>query len=713
MLARLTGMMLCAIALLVALPTQGEKLVEHVEVPLVQIPVHVVKNGEPLRGLTADQFELSDRGKRREITGFDVVDLALIQAPAGDGRPWGGTPTVASLRHFMLVFDLSYSDSASLGRARVAVRDWAATALHPTDLVGVASYTVDRGPRLLLNFSSDREQVAAAISNLGAPEAKYRTRDPLKLYLGDANLGLFETSEFKGRLDGTDPLGTGDVIDDSLTAMLHGGYNALQDQRRRQDIDALSRSFRELATLMKAIQGRKYLVYLSEGFDASLIYATQDPREIQAMNSALETGNLWRVDPSKRFGTHTAHANLTDMLAEFRRADCIIETIDIAGIGGDDTSRVLPDRADGLHLLSSETGGQLHRNFADMGSTMQRLLDRTSVTYVLSFRPQKLKADGKFHKIRVKLKHPPNGARVHHRPGYYAPQPETELTPDERMMRTSQLIVRGGDDGVLATSILAAPFPQDDGKGYVPLLIETTGKTLLAGQTGNRLTAEVFVYALDSGGVVRDFLVRTIGVDLKAVGEQLGRSGLKFYGELELPPGDYSLRVLVRNSDTGFYALRTVPVQVPEFGDPRPIVLTPHVPEPRGKWLLAREPQDANAGRPFPFMLGAEPYLPAARCELRSGDVARLVVMGYNLDRGPLSLRAIVRDQEGGAVATFDLDLLERQPTEFARAERLLTRFAPRDLAPGEYTLDVSLDNSDGATSSGPMSFAVVSGSSR
>ena len=97
----------------------------------------------------------------------------------------------------------------------------------------------------------------------------------------------------------------------------------------------------------------------------------------------------------------------------------------------------------------------------------------------------------------------------------------------------------------------------------------------------------------------------------------------------------------------------------------------------------------------------------------RSGDVARLVVMGYNLDRGPLSLRAIVRDQEGGAVATFDLDLLERQPTEFARAERLLTRFAPRDLAPGEYTLDVSLDNSDGATSSGPMSFAVVSGSSR
>jgi len=701
------------LALLLVVPARAEKLVDHVEVLRVQIPVQVMKHGEPVRGLTADNFELADRGKRREITGFDVVDLTLIQTPAGADAMGGATLQLAGLRHFLLVFDLSYSDSASLGRARSAVRDWAATALHPADVVAVASYTVDRGPHLLLNFTADREQVAAAVARLGAPEVRYRTRDPLKLHLGKADLGTFETSEFTGRLNGTDPLNSGDLIDQSLAAQYQGGYNALQDQRRRQDIDVLSRSFRQLANLMKAVEGRKYLIYLSEGFDASLIYASQDPREIQAMNSALETGDIWRVDPSKRYGTTTALLNLTEMLAEFRRADCIIETVDIGGIGGDDGNRSVPDTSDGLHLLSSETGGELHRNFTDLGDTLQHLLDRTSVTYVLSFRPQKMKSDGKFHKVRVKLKDAPKGARLFHRPGYYAPLPESEQTPGERMMRTSQLIVHGGNDGVLATSILATPFPGGDGTAHVPVLIETTGKTLLAGQSGNRLTTEIFVYALDSGGVVRDFVVRTIGVDLTTAGEQLGRGGLKYYGGLELPPDDYSLRVLVRNADTGFYALRTIPLRVPEFGQPEAFVLTPHVPEPRGKWLLAREPDDAAADLPFPFMLGAEPYLPAARYELRPGGTARLVVMGYNLERGPVELRATVHDSAGAAVATVGLELLERQPTAIRGAERLLTRFAPGDLAPGEYTLAVDLGDGSSAAPSGPMRFAVLSGSAR
>ncbi len=61
---------------------------ETVDVNLVNVEVVVLHNGEPVRGLTIDDFEIWDDDKRVEITNFRASDddeaSELLEAEAGE-----------------------------------------------------------------------------------------------------------------------------------------------------------------------------------------------------------------------------------------------------------------------------------------------------------------------------------------------------------------------------------------------------------------------------------------------------------------------------------------------------------------------------------------------------------------------------------------------------------------------------------------------------
>ena len=75
-----------------------------------------------------------------------------------------------------------------------------------------------------------------------------------------------------------------------------------------------------------------------------------------------------------------------------------------------------------LFYIANETGGELFKDTNNLGSQLQSVLERTSVTYLLTFERSDLKLDGSYHKLRVKAKLP-SGARLSHRVGYYEPRP--------------------------------------------------------------------------------------------------------------------------------------------------------------------------------------------------------------------------------------------------------------------------------------------------
>ncbi|HEX3577628.1 MAG TPA: hypothetical protein VHY33_03615, partial [Thermoanaerobaculia bacterium] len=64
------------------------QLKETVNVNVIEVPVTVVdSSGNPVRGLTAANFEVYDGGKRQAITSFDKIDFGSTEAAANAISP--------------------------------------------------------------------------------------------------------------------------------------------------------------------------------------------------------------------------------------------------------------------------------------------------------------------------------------------------------------------------------------------------------------------------------------------------------------------------------------------------------------------------------------------------------------------------------------------------------------------------------------------------
>src|SRR5258708_14247396 len=93
-----------ALAAPAAPPAGSGALSEITEVVAVEVPVQVVRGGEPVRGLTAADFEVYDGRQRLPLTSFEVLDLRARQGQAVAAIP----PPFP--RHFLFPFSLSLSD---------------------------------------------------------------------------------------------------------------------------------------------------------------------------------------------------------------------------------------------------------------------------------------------------------------------------------------------------------------------------------------------------------------------------------------------------------------------------------------------------------------------------------------------------------------------------------------------------------------------------
>lgn len=667
-------------------------------VVVVEVPVEVVHDGRPVRGLTAEQFEVFEGKQRQRVTGFEVIDLdALPRSGSSQSSP-APPPPLVGRRHFLFLFDLSFAQPRSILNARRAALDLARSGLHPSDLGAVATYSSSRGSELVLGFTGDRAQLAAAIESLGVPQLLARYPDPLSLVIGNvkAVLGQYGPRQAPRRVD--------KEADQVFLAILEDLQRVSSPERRalENQVVALTRSFSDLAQVMAAVDGRKHVVYLSEGFEAALTTGAGLDEE----SAAPILGNKpWKADSDAIFGSTRVQNDLVLMLEAMRRADCVIHAVDIGGVRAAGASAADDLRGgpglgfggrDSLLTMAHETGGELYQSFNDLPAAMAQMLARTSVTYVLSVEPEEPAADGAFHPLQVRLKGAPRGARVHHRAGYFATDPRRQPQELEQRLTRGAEILGGEEGGELPVSILAVPL--SGSSASVPLWLEVDGPALLAGHESQSLELEIYAYALDREQAVRDLLTQRVELDLAKVAGELRARGLKFYGELELPPGAYTLRVLVEKKGGG-RALRSLAIDVPPAG---PGVSPPLFLESGGGWLLtrqARRPEDT--GRDYPFLLDGQPLVPAARPRLAPEGAVRVALLAYDLAE-ELDARADVLRADGSPASTGGggggggFHLLERQPGRPGEPDRLLGVFAPTGLLPGDYLLRVTLTGGNG-----------------
>jgi hypothetical protein len=292
------------------------------------------------------------------------VSLSVDEAIDAPGQP---TRPPLPPRHFMLLFDLSFSDVGSLRRSQLAAREIVSDSVDPKDLVTVTTYSATTGVRSLLNFTSDRAQILAAIDSLGVNQ---------RAGVDALNMTLVEPGELAraSRIDAPPPPGPKDTGNNKQgLAMAHlleiQAMVGLQDKRNRsQQVGNLARDFTGPARLLNSVSARK----------------------------------------------------------------------------------------------------RYQRNTNQIGEALRNVLLETQVTYMLTFNASKLKQDGSFHKIKVKPTGAAKGAKVSHRPGFYAPDPAGSQRPEQIRLALGQRLMAANEGGAIPTEVLAMPFAMDDERAFGP-----------------------------------------------------------------------------------------------------------------------------------------------------------------------------------------------------------------------------------------------------
>jgi VWFA-related protein len=177
-------------------------------VDLVQIDVSVLdRGGNPVRGLTEQDFSLFENGKPQVIRGFVPIELP---APVRPGAAWVrdiGPDVVANrpeMRRLVVILMDDGMTAADAGESELAVRIARAAIdqLGPADLAAVAFTYLGRAQ----NFTADRRELHAAVDSF-APRSSSAVGPPIacKLARGGCvvaalrNIGEFLNTAPPGR----------------------------------------------------------------------------------------------------------------------------------------------------------------------------------------------------------------------------------------------------------------------------------------------------------------------------------------------------------------------------------------------------------------------------------------------------------------------------------------------------------------------------------
>jgi VWFA-related protein len=603
-----------------------------INVHVVELPVSVLDaSGNPVHGLTAANFALYDEKKKQPITSFDAVDFAA-DAPASAISPMNP----AARRSFVLLFDLGFTSPRSMSRAHDAARRFVNESVGSRDLVAVATVDPDRGFRFITAFTTDRQLVVSAIAN----PTTFHGADPLQI----ANQTVIWSGPVGYESPGAAPVienaGTGAAGDQHMRDLADSAKGQLEfaaRQRIEREIDSMS----NLARSLRMVPGRKQVVLLSEGFDAKYLqgFDARGSKEQTKMQAQLIAGNQEKIDTDKMFGNSTAMNRVQRMADSFRAADVVLHAIDVQGVRVQNNLEEgsIINSNGGLFLLSRPTGGEVFQNSNDLHADFDRLLRQQEVVYVLGIHTTD-NVPGTFHNVSVKLVNAPPGSRAMSPAGYYE---RGRVTSVERALTNAQIIVNDIPQSDLRVNVLATAFPASGAKpAQVPVIIDINGADLMR-ETGTIIGgADVFIYAFDTAGVVRDRLYDRVTIEVAKVGDKVRATGIRYYGTLMLPPGSYAVKALVRTGDPDRGASEAlekrgyarVNINVPSEGQ---IAILPPIPiDEDGKWLLVRGNRVDNAE--YPFEYGGRTFSPTATADMSAGP-RRVALFIFGAHRADLT----------------------------------------------------------------------------
>jgi VWFA-related protein len=517
-------------------------------VDVVNVDVVVLdRHGDPIEGLTVDDFKIRDEGRLRAITGFEAVTLAesAPRPPLMRSRVSTNTsPPLRPERTFVIVFDNVHISPERAERAKESVARFLEEGL--TDGDRVVLIPTSGGAWWNARMPDGREDVVAALARLQGERPRVLGPDrisdyeAMRLYLHrDQQVGAEVSRRFYENRVILEPPGGAERADLDLGE----GHPLIRVKSIEIYQAALSRkqaTFKALERAAEALsnaKGRKSILLVSEGF-------IQEP-------------NL---------------PDFRDVVRAAREASAAIYYIDVRGLGGlpytadaeyadptdqrDLNSQLQEGVAEALGSVSLavDTGGFAMTNSNDFARGMLRIDRASRAYYLVGFSIGGVKRDGKFHELKVEVDRP--GARVVARKGYYAPsdEPAPKLPADALDPEIRTAVDSPFDADSIPLRMSSYVLGAEGGEMAVLLTADVDPGGLSLAWNGERYEGTLSTFLLVSSRDTGETWHRERDLELSLptpLYQQIQERWLPLLRDFRFAPGTYQARLLVRDGPTG------------------------------------------------------------------------------------------------------------------------------------------------------------------
>jgi VWFA-related protein len=477
-----------------------------VTMKLVQVYV-TDKKGNPITDLEKPEFLLWDNDKPVEITEFEKHILMLPETKTPQIKPDVIPESLSRMnRKFFLFFDFAFNQPNGIMKARKAAIHFINKQLHPSDEVGILSYSAKKGLTLHEYLTSDHKKILEIVQSFGMKEALGRAAAISKGYWDDVgNAGGSPGGEIGGQI-----------------SRMESKWFAKKEYE--SEASAFSKQLQDLAKALRYIPGSKHIIFFSNGISNSVLYG--DKRRIHSFPFRPGSAPL-----------RTSYEKMSEELAAANAHVYPVNTLGLAASHFVDRND-MGDRS--LHQIARLSGGKYFDNIQEYEQIIEEIQNLTSAYYVLGYYIDE-KWDGKYHDIKVKVKR--KGCQVHGQVGYFNPKPFTEYTRTEKMLHLIDLAL--SDKPQLQEPI---HFPahasqwKADEESNVLISAKIPGDRLKEIQ-GRKM--EVVTLILNQKNYVVELKQEECGISQSIQDDMYSST------DVSLPPGEYDCRVIIRNLETG------------------------------------------------------------------------------------------------------------------------------------------------------------------
>jgi VWFA-related protein len=369
--------------------------------------------GEPVLDLKPEDFTVTEDNKPQKVEQFTLVKIDAVEQAAArpttairsdfDEEREAARPDV---RLFVLLLDDYHVRRGNDMAVRKPLIEFIQNQLDPADMLAVM-YPLT--PVADIHFSRDRNAAISAINSFEGRKFNYQPRN------------AFEEQ--------------------------YAYYPAQTVERVRNQVTmgALKAAAIRLGGLR---EGRKSVIFVSEGFTASLPAQLSDPvAAMPGVGNPVSRRPLPQTPSTDMAQQRADFMNQTDMLSDMRdvfnianRQNTSIYAVDPRGLAaveyginegvGQTTDREhLNSSLDTLRTLAGNTDGRAIVNRNDLAVGMKQIIRDSSGYYLLGYNSTQAPTDGKFHEIKVRVNR--RNVDVRARKGYWA------LTADDAARATA------------------------------------------------------------------------------------------------------------------------------------------------------------------------------------------------------------------------------------------------------------------------------------